>query len=716
MDSIRKQQRASSLPLRERIPNRAPSGTSPFSEPGGDMRAFRPERRGIVGASAPVPSLRPQTKRYGKQRKMRAGLFVLLCLSLAYLLLAWWSVETVLRVSNAGYTHIVSAAHAFQKRDFAVAHAEFEKANEQFSIADRALVMFPGRLLDAVRFVPGLSKPASGRNAVLALGHIARAGSSLSVLAGRVADTDMRDAGQSVSLLETLQMMQEPLEYSTAELEQAKTLLDRVNILDIPGDRREKFLEAREMFPAALGALMTFHERERVFSELLGGNGPRKYLFLFQNNHELRATGGFIGSYALLSVHDGIVENFFVDGIFNPDGQLKENIVPPKPIQKISAGWSLHDSNWYPDFPTSAEKAIFFYEKTGGPTVDGVITVTPTVMEWLLSVLGPIDLPAYGVTIDAENFIQIVQEQVEEKYDKTENNPKKILSDLSVEVFDRMTKIGDYREFLRVAEILVRGLNEKHVLLYARHAEVEEMIDHAGWSGRLLDTEKDFVSVVHSNINGYKTDGVIEESVSHRADIAVDGSITDTLLITRRHTGGHTPYEWWNKVNADYLRVYVPLGSELLSVKGTTWEFPEPPLEYDALGFRRDASVEIQEGNERVHEESGTRIGEENGKTVFGAWVYVSPGESVTVELTYRLPWSFDMEKLRQGGAERFSVLYQKQSGTLGSALRSEITYPERWQSVWQTGGDLIPYGRRVVFEGNLETDRFIGTAFTYER
>ncbi|MDQ5976600.1 MAG: hypothetical protein QG664_513, partial [Patescibacteria group bacterium] len=319
-------------------------------------------------------------------------------------------------------------------------------------------------------------------------------------------------------------------------------------------------------------------------------------------------------------------------------------------------------------------------------------------------------------TIDAENFIQIVQEQVEEKYDKTENNPKKILSDLSVEVFDRMTKIGDYREFLRVAEILVRGLNEKHVLLYARHAEVEEMIDHAGWSGRLLDTEKDFVSVVHSNINGYKTDGVIEESVSHRADIAVDGSITDTLLITRRHTGGHTPYEWWNKVNADYLRVYVPLGSELLSVKGTTWEFPEPPLEYDALGFRRDASVEVQEGNERVHEESGTRIGEENGKTVFGAWVYVSPGESVTVELTYRLPWSFDMEKLRQGGAERFSVLYQKQSGTLGSALRSEITYPERWQSVWQTGGDLIPYGRRVVFEGNLETDRFIGTAFTYER
>jgi hypothetical protein len=126
--------------------------------------------------------------------------------------------------------------------------------------------------------------------------------------------------------------------------------------------------------------------------------------------------------------------------------------------------------------------------------------------------------------------------------------------------------------------------------------------------------------------------------------------------------------------------------------------------------------VEAREKSERVHEGSGTRIGEENGKTVFGSWVYVSPGESVTVELTYRLPWKLDMEKLRQGGAERFSVLFQKQSGTIGSALKSEIAYPEKWKSVWQTGGDLIPYGRRVSFEGTLETDRFVGTAFTYEK
>ncbi|MBP6889006.1 MAG: DUF4012 domain-containing protein [Candidatus Moranbacteria bacterium] len=716
MDSIRKKLQTPAVPSRKEVSNRESLGVLSLS----NSKVVAPSHSSLNQKTYQKP---PATSRVhsratqkGKKWKTWRVASLVGCLLLSYMVLAWWNTVKAVEAGNEGYIHIVEATHYFQKKNFESAHAEFEKANQQFYIADRALAVFPGRVLDTVRFIPGFSKPASGRNAVLALGYISRAGSQLSVLAGRVMPANVQEQQRALSLIEMLEMAQEPLVYSTTELEQARILLDRVNILDIPSERREKFLEAREIFPAALAALKAFHERERILVELLGGNGPRKYLFLFQNNHELRATGGFIGSYALLSVHDGALEKFFIDGIFNPDGQLKENIVPPKPIQKISAGWSLHDSNWYPDFPTSAEKAISFYEKTGGPTVDGVVTVTPTVMERLLSVLGPIDLPVYGVTIDSENFIQIVQEQVEEKYDKEENNPKKILSDLSLEVFSRIAKMHDYRELIQIAEVLVQGLNEKHILLYARHPATEDLIDHSGWSGKLLSTEKDFVSVVHSNINGYKTDGVIEESLSHRADIANDGSITDTLVIVRRHTGGQTPYEWWNKVNADYLRVYVPLGSELVSIKGTTWEFPEPPLDYDTLNFRRDPFVESLERNERIHEGSGTRIGEENGKTVFGAWVYVSPGESVNVELTYRLPWSFDMENLRRGGAERFSILYQKQSGTIGSKLKSEIAYPERWQSVWQTGGDLVPYGRRILFDGALKTDQFLGTAFTYEK
>ena len=714
MDSLRRQ------------PQRPAAGAIPLGPPHVPVRP-EPTVFELVPERAPTPlvpreaadirtkggALHPNGAASRKARWMAAGLLIVV-MAAGYGWMAKQRAEIILRAGNAGYAQALSAAEAFKAKRFADAELGFRQASHEFADAHAALNLFPGWMVDSVRFVPGLSKAASGRKAILAGEHVGRAGISMSQRAIRVTEEPV-PGHNPPSLLEKLETAQVPLETAGGELALARDLLNRVNVADIPEERREKFVKARELLPVAAGALAAFEEREKIFVELLGGNGARKYLLLFQNNHELRATGGFIGSYALLNLHDGVVEQFFVDGIFNPDGQLKENIVPPKPIQKISAGWSLHDSNWYPDFPVSAEKAIFFYEKTGGPTVDGVVTITPVVLERLLEVLGPIDLPEYGVTIDAKNFIPIVQEQVEEKYDRQENKPKKILSDLAVAMFARMSALDDPKLLVGMAEALVRGLNEKHVLLYARHVGTEELIDQAGWSGRLLPTDKDFLAVVHSNINGYWPDGVMDESIRHRSDIALDGSIVDTLSITRKHRGGDTPYEWWNKVNADYLRVYVPLGAELLSVKGTTWEFPADPLDYAALGFRRDADVVKEETGLSVHEGSGTRIGQDGGKTVFGSWVYVSPGESVTVEMTYRLPFRLHTDRLRSGQAERFSVLYQKQSGSLGSQLQSEIVFPERWKSVWQTGGDLIPYGRKVTFEGDLAVDHFIGTALVRE-
>ena len=44
----------------------------------------------------------------------------------------------------------------------------------------------------------------------------------------------------------------------------------------------------------------------------------------------------------------------------------------------------------------------------------------------------------------------------------------------------------------------------------------------------------------------------------------------------------------------------------------------------------------------RLDPVSGTRISEDAGKTVFGNWVYVSPGESVEVTYTYLLPFHVD--------------------------------------------------------------------------
>jgi hypothetical protein len=561
--------------------------------------------------------------------------------------------------------------------------------------------------------IPGFSHGMTGE----ALFSAGREGMESALALLSVVPSILGDSGATSGIVPMIDALEHSKVVATSaheHLDAAIRSFERVQLGVVPATYRSEVSALQDALPLAAAILDGYAEHQELFAELLGVHGPRIYLFLFQNNHELRATGGFIGSYALLDVNQGKIRRFFVDGIFNPDGQLKENIVPPKPIQKISAGWSLHDSNWFPDFPTSAEKAIFFYEKTGGPTVDGIITLTPEVLARILKLVGAVPLPEYGVTIDAENYMPIIQEEVEEKYDREENNPKKILGDLTEALLRRFLSFDHPKETWELGTTLSGLLNEKHILLYSRHPEIEELIRGAGWSGEVLDTSHDYLSVIHTNINGYKTDGVIKEAIEHEAEIQADGRVIDTVSITRQHQGGNTAYEWWNKVNADYARVYVPKGSKLISAEGMTREFPEAPLDYLALGFRRDPDIVREEEGMIVDEVSGTRISEDTDKTVFGNWVYVSPGESTTVRYVYELPFRVALGSMDDGPpATAYSALYQKQSGTDGVVLRARIRYPDSLQPVWQTPENLIPYQHIFEVEKSLSKDFYWGVVFS---
>ena len=647
---------------------------------------------------------------------LRTGLIIgggfLGVLVVASVLILWFSRDAIEQSAEEGFLSLEKAKTALIDEEYDEADKQFRQAKISFEEANGAIPFWTRPMLGATAYIPGLSQGASAQNVLIAGAHIAEAGPAFVEMADGLAQTKKSiEAGQEFSLTKFFTDNKVPLTKARSELVLAEGALSKVKQTDVPLEKRKTFILAQEQLPAFLGIIDTLESHEAVVQELLGSNGPRKYLFLLENNHELRATGGFIGSYALLEMQDGVVKNFFVDGIFNPDGQLRENIVPPKPLQKVSAGWSLHDSNWFPDFPTSAEKAIFFYEKTGGPTVDGVVVITPTVTQKLLALTGPIALPEYNLTVTADNFFPVIQEEVEVNYDKKVNKPKAVLADLSTLLFERLLHSKDEKVVFGTLQTVIESLNQKQMMLYMRDDRVEKIIRQAGWSGEIRRSEKDYLNVIHSNINGYKTDGVIEDSIKQRVEIASDGSIIDTLRITRKHMGGKTPYDWWNRVNANYMRVYVPLGSELLSAEGQTYEFPESPLDYDVLGFKRDPLVTAVESTERIDEESGTRISEESGKTVFGNWVYVSPGEEVTVEYRYKLPF-----KLTPGGGEEgsssYSLLIQKQAGTAGSQVEVELQYPESFEPIWQTGRNLVPYEHTFRLNEKLVTDLFLGVAF----
>jgi len=622
----------------------------------------------------------------------------------------------VLGVSQDGFANLTEAVDDMTNQNFESSAKQFSEAYANFSEASAEIEDMGGILLDATRFVPFASRFSSGKNAVEAGKHFSAAGQALNEvvksLAGLKNPIDASNRSDA-SLLDIFQSAEKNITDAKKELDAAQQNMDKISVNDLPKDKQDKFLLLKQKLPEIRSALDLFLNNSHIFVELLGGNGPRKYLFLFQNNSEMRATGGFVGSYGLLDIANGHIKKFFIDGIFNPDGQLKEKIVPPQPIQKISAAWSMHDSNWFPDFPTSAKKAIYFYEKTGGPTADGVITFTPTIMQELLEITGPIDMPEYDVTLDSKNFIELTQYKVEVDYDKEDNQPKKILADLAPIVLEKLLASKNIDTISKTINVFLSGLREKHILLYSQGKDLENIISKQGWSGEILPASKDYLSVINTNVNGFKTDAVVQEDIRHNAEIQQDGSVIDTVTITRKHTGGDSKYDWLNKVNADYMRVYVPRGSKLLEVSGQTREVDKPPLDYDALGFKRDDDVQNEESNTTIDSQSGTRVYDEAGKTVFANWVYVSPQETAVITYKYLLP--FTLFKVSVGGSQQidsYSLTAQKQSGSVGSSFISEISYPEKYKMKWNFPDDIEKGANNFKNEMTLTADYFEGVVF----
>jgi len=132
------------------------------------------------------------------------------------------------------------------------------------------------------------------------------------------------------------------------------------------------------------------------------------YLILFQNNNELRSSGGFIGSFAEVEVKGGRPGSIdFGTNIYKLDEPFAAQVVvpPPAPLLRITGGrWTLRDSNWAADFPQAAEQILWFYEREWGMAgketrLDGVIALTTTVIEELLRLTDPIEMPAYTTTL-----------------------------------------------------------------------------------------------------------------------------------------------------------------------------------------------------------------------------------------------------------------------------------------------------------------------------
>ncbi len=596
----------------------------------------------------------------------------------------------ILASTESAFSHLFSAKDLLEKRDIPGAQTAFSEASKNFIDAQADLASINSILLDIAGAIPNksLRLAASSR-------HIIEAGKLSSELGQTLSGALVLPPGESPSALNFLNNFVRVAEPSISTARQLEKEIGAVDSDSLPVQYKKDFESV-----AAKAAFLSKSLEEAVAlasqaQSFLGEKMDRRYLLVFQNNSEKRGSGGFIGSFALVDMRRGEIARLTVPagGSYDTEAGLKRRIAAPKPLRLLRPQWFFWDANWWPDWPTSAKKLMWFYEKSDGPTVDGVISLTPTVLENILRVIGPIDLTKdYGVIINADNFWSVTQQFSEQKPQVTKE-PKKIIGDLLDAILVEVPKRLTPEMTIQLIAVIEKSLNEKHIMAYVNDSLLESSINRLGWGGAMSSVSGDYLMIANTNIGGQKTDRVIKENYDHQAEILPDGSIIDTITIQRHHTG--IKGDLFTGVrNVNWLRVYVPKGSSLLSVSGFS------PLDSKLIksvdpNWEHDADLKEEE-NAVIQSDTGTHIYNEGDKTVFANWSLVDPGQSVSITLRYKLPfslplpehsdhWLSDLKKfIWINPAPAYSLLIQKQPGSDSVSLQSTIHIGQQREIVWR--------------------------------
>lgn len=431
------------------------------------------------------------------------------------------------------------------------------------------------------------------------------------------------------------------------DLKKAKSEVENIDIGKYPAyfgniPVKSKIEEAKNFIVGADVAVNQGKEALKLAPEALGSGKPKNYLILFQNDKEIRPTGGFITAYAFLNLDKGKLSTTASDDIYRLDEKLLKvclnkicPLAPPLPIVKYlpetsgkpRSAWSMRDSNMSPDLPTSAQEFERMYSLLGeGLPFDGIIMIDTQVVEELIKITGPIDI--FGTTYSAEvdkrcNCPNVIYEleHYAEVASKGESDRKAILGTLMQQMLSKILG-GGTDKIPSMLNAVVTLANDKHIMFYMNDPQMEQALSKLGWTGEIKKTGGDYLHLNDSNFAGGKSNLYVTEKVVLEIKIDKSGSVSHKLTIDYKNPQAYNT--WLNGILRDYVRVYVPEGANLTSSKGSD----------DPVNTLEDKNL---------------------AKTYFEAFITVRPQNSRTLSFEYNL--------LQKASGKIYSLLIQKQPG-----------------------------------------------------
>jgi len=577
----------------------------------------------------------------------------------------------LLKDGSLAFNGLEEAGESFKNFNFSKAADSFGKSYQDFSKISQTMSFSGAGLAGIFSELPGFDKLTAGstdkivaaKNLVEAGKLIAQSGQAMAEAVDSLSQTGLiLNPGDqnSIKPLKLISRIRDALLLSGKNLQKAKALISDIDGSILPENKRQKFNDFKDKISLFEEYLDHAIQYTNFLEGIIGIDEPKKYLLLFENSSELRPTGGFPGTYGVISFSSGGLADFFVNDVYNLDGQLKKNIIPPKQLQHITPTWGMRDSVWFADFPTSAQKAMSFFVEEAGYKVDGVIVLNPDIISKILAVVGPIEMPEYGLNLTADNFLESIQEEVE--YGDNRIQPKQVVVDFGPRFLEKLYS-ADSEKWMKIFDILMVGLEEKDILLYFSNNELENFTISEGFGGEIKETAGDYLMVNLSNIKGSKTDAVTDSSIK------IDTSFEDNIVrhrvtLTRNHKGGDHEHGFYNRQNPAYVRILIPQNGEFLSISGNDTTNFKPLINYSLQGdFVKDRDLTIFESNFSSDnlpnlEGGSSRVDRfnESGKNGLGFWMIIEPGESKKVQFEYSVPFNYSQD-------ESYKFYFQKQPG-----------------------------------------------------
>ena len=631
------------------------------------------ERRRLVARSSTPRVVRRRRHRYATRERRGLGRTVALVSVLVIVLgigsaaFGYVRVSSVIASLKSAETHLETGRSLLStgssKRDLGAlnqARKEFDAARSDFSSSQGLVDSVP--LIHSGSRVPKVGRLVSTR--VTAVDNLGEMGKEISDVGLRATDIDLllmtpaaaNQSKGSKRLLEVLTEAGPSLRIIQEELKAAKAHAAAVDISVLPGQERAAFTKAKASLDKGISGLDEFGRLLPALQDILAADGRRVYLVEQANPFELRAGGGYIGSYTLIAADHGNLQVLKSGDTHDlPDYNVGRNmlgqpgyVAPPKTMLQFlpRQSWSLPDSNFFPDFAANAQAAVSFSQRDFGTKVDGVISLDLYCVAALLSITGPMQVPGYNLTVDSGNLIsQLVALDL-----RNDPSHKKVLSVLSGPLMEKLTSLGSDR-WPELIKVLNDQAGQRHVQLWFASDKSQPEIQRLGVSGDLVfGGRPDFLYEVESNFSGNKANYFLKRSYTltlTRTQAGLHHELTEDLLLDRSSapSGYDITYD-------SYYRLFVPAAATVRRVTNLTpdeYPYSNPP----------------------------------SGTAVLDGWRSFGTGSNrtghLTVAYTWDTAWSADASGQRQ-------IYWQKQPGTSSDALK--VVWKADGKS-WMANSDL---------------------------